>query len=143
MSITALQDYDGVTHCSQPELEGICHQFYSNLYAARPSSEDTHDAQTWAFSGQPKRLPLDLQRRLAKEITLEELTAALKGMANSKSPGPDGIITELYKCLWHVMGPDYFSMLQDSITRGSLPPGVTEGLIALLHKGGCRASLNN
>jgi hypothetical protein len=34
-------------------------------------------------------------------------------------------------------------MLQDSITRGSLPPGVTEGLIALLHKGGCRASLNN
>jgi hypothetical protein len=34
-------------------------------------------------------------------------------------------------------------MLNLSILGGSLPPNTTEGLIVLLHKGGCRKSLNN
>jgi hypothetical protein len=34
-------------------------------------------------------------------------------------------------------------MLQESIHRGPLSASVTEGLIALLHKGGRRNTLNN
>lgn len=34
-------------------------------------------------------------------------------------------------------------MINDSIAIGKLPNGVTTGMIALLHKGGHRESLNN
>ena len=34
-------------------------------------------------------------------------------------------------------------MVQSSITRSALPPGVPDGLIVLLHKGGEHATLNN
>jgi hypothetical protein len=80
---------------------------------------------------------------LAWPISLEEFTVALKAMASSKAPGPDGILTELYKSLWHVIGPDYLRMIEASMNTSALPDGVTEGLIALLHKGGGRATLNN
>jgi hypothetical protein len=82
-------------------------------------------------------------RTLDKPLTLAELTAALGGMANEKSPSPDGVITEMYKCLWPTIGEEYLEMLNLSILGGSLPPSMTKGLIVLLHKGGCQKSLNN
>lgn len=76
-------------------------------------------------------------------ITHGELTKALIAMANGKSPGPDGIITELYKVLWPVMGIDYYNMILEAIQARQFHEGVTEGLIALLHKGGGWSTLNN
>jgi hypothetical protein len=38
---------------------------------------------------------------------------------------------------------EYFAMIQEAIAIGALPNGVTAGMIALLHKGGGRSSLNN
>jgi hypothetical protein len=74
---------------------------------------------------------------------LEELTTALKEMAPSKSPGPDGVTTELYKLLWPTIGPDYLKMVEEALSRGSFHPSITEGLIALLHKDRGRTTLNN
>jgi hypothetical protein len=76
-------------------------------------------------------------------LSLAELTSALGGMANEKSPGPDRVITELFKCLWPTIGEEYLAMLNQSINKGALPPSVTKGLIVLLHKGGCQKSLIN
>jgi hypothetical protein len=76
-------------------------------------------------------------------IILEELSAALKEMALSKAPGPDGVTTELYKHLWPTIGPDYLSMLENALAQGEFHHGVTEGLIALIHKRGGRSTLNN
>ena len=114
----------------------MCFQFYSDLYTARAGSSLTQHCQQWAFQGLHSRLTLALVSKLAQPLILEELTIALKAMALAKLPGPDGIITEFYKCLWLTIGPEYFAMIQDSIQVGTLPPGFTEGLITLLHKGG-------
>jgi hypothetical protein len=80
---------------------------------------------------------------LDQPLSLADLTKAVSSMASSKSPGPDGVITELYKKLWPCISPTYLLMFNDSIVRGALPKGVTEGLIVLLHKGGPCISLNN
>ena len=64
-------------------------------------------------------------------------------MAGEKSPRPNGVTTKLYKCMWPVIGGEYLNMLQESIDRGVLLAGIMEGLIALLHKGGKRNTLNN
>ena len=51
--------------------------------------------------------------------------------------------TEFYRAMWQVLGLDYFQMIIESIDKGTLPEGIIEGLIALLHKGGEQESLNN
>jgi hypothetical protein len=76
-------------------------------------------------------------------VTLGELQKALVDMAPGKSLGPDGIIVELYKCIWSIIGEEYLLMLQLAIERGALPTRVIEGLIVLLHKGGEMFTLNN
>jgi hypothetical protein len=80
---------------------------------------------------------------LARPLLLSELSKALMDMASGKSPGLDGITTEFYKCLWPTIKAKYHQMIMDSISREALPSGATEGLIALLHKGRLRDSLNN
>jgi hypothetical protein len=79
---------------------------------------------------------------LRRPINLSELHQALTDMASGKSPGPDGITVELYKCMWPVFGEEYLKMIQEALARNALLPGVTEGLIVLLHKGGARNTLN-
>jgi hypothetical protein len=67
---------------------------------------------------------------------LSDLSALLKDMASDKSLGLDGVMTELYKCLWLSFREEYLQMLNESIFHGSLPPGVSEDIIMRLHKGG-------
>lgn len=55
-------------------------------------------------------------------------------MAKDKSPRPDGVIIELYKTLWHVIGADYFLMMHEAVNLRLFPTRVSEGLIALLYK---------
>jgi hypothetical protein len=64
-------------------------------------------------------------------------------MARGKFPGFDRITVELYKCMQPVFEEEYLCMLLKSIERQSLPCGVTEGLVALLHKGKGHDTLNN
>jgi hypothetical protein len=89
--------------------------------------------------------PLDICHgtTLDRPIILEELSAALKEMAPSKAPGPNGVTMVLYKHLWPTIGPNYLSMLENALTQGKFHHGVTEGLITLLHKEEGRSTLNN
>lgn len=98
--------------------------------------------------GQALRL---IQDRISEEakcllgapITILELKKAMEEMANGKSPGPDGIILEFYNIYWEIIRMDYWQMTTKSIISGQLPLGVTQGMIALLHKGGDRTTLTN
>ena len=72
-----------------------------------------------------------------------ELRTALWDMSPGKSPGPDGIVLEFYKVFWNILGIEFTTMINESIREGRLPPGVTQGMIVLLHKGGDRQALTN
>lgn len=65
-------------------------------------------------------------------------------LASNKSLRPDGVVIEFYKKLWPTIGRGLnLSMLQEAIEIGRFHGGVLEGLIALIHKGGERDTLNN
>ena len=64
-------------------------------------------------------------------------------MSPGKSPGPDGIVLEFYKIFWNLLGTEFIAMINESVREGRLPPGVTQGMIVLLHKGGNRQALTN
>jgi hypothetical protein len=84
-----------------------------------------------------------MQLSLSGPVSLEELSRALNALAANKAPRPDGVVTEFFKVMWPCIGQEYHTMLMGAIERGTLPEGMTEGLISLLHKGGGRTSLNN
>ena len=80
---------------------------------------------------------------LQAPIAQEELRAALWDMCPSKAPRPDGIVLEFYKVFWNILGAEFTVMINTSIHEGRLPPGVNQGMIVLLPKGGDRHELTN
>ena len=74
---------------------------------------------------------------------LEELTIAVFSMANSKSLGPDGVTTELFKAMWLLIESEYCQILTQGIVRDKLPTWMIAGVIILLHKGGNKSLLSN
>jgi hypothetical protein len=84
-----------------------------------------------------------MQATLSAPISLPELTRALHELVANKALSSDGITMEFYKVMWPLIKPEYYNMIHAAISKGELSAGLTKGLIALLHKGGERATLNN
>jgi exonuclease III len=141
--ITELADSRGQTHTSQDALQHICKEYYSALYEARSATPVTIGAKHQTFRYLSDKLSPEMKRKLQAPIQLSELKLAIDNMCVGKSPGPDGLILEFYKEFWQLIGEEYLSMVQLSIQTGKFPPGVTTGMIALLHKGGERKALTN
>jgi len=69
-----------------------------------------------------------------KPITISELLEAISHLKNSKSPGTDGLTSELYKLFSKELAPFLVEVFAESIERQFLPPTLTQGLITLLPK---------
>ncbi len=78
-----------------------------------------------------------------KKLTKGELYDALKSMESGKALGIDGILVELYKSLWAVLGNDLLDMLSDSLTRGLLSMSRRRAEITLLPKKGDLRNIKN
>ena len=76
-------------------------------------------------------------------LSIDDLTKAMNDMVAHKAPGLDGTTTEFFKALWPTIGSDYLAMVHTASLVGLFPASVTEGLIALLHKGGRHNGLGN
>ena len=139
--ITELMDADGTVHNQQQELERICKEYYGKLYTARPEANE--GAITQVLSYLSDKLSAPMKDSLSATLSLGELHKAMMEMQTGKSPGPDGIVLEFYRIFWDMLGAEYLAMLEEGIAQGRLPNGVTQGMIALLHKGGERRALTN
>ena len=61
--------------------------------------------------------------RLEQPLSYSELTQAVQQQNSGRSPGLDGLSGEFYKAFWSLLGPDLYSVLQESIDsdrQGSL-----------------------
>lgn len=76
------------------------------------------------------------------EITFEEAAAAVKQMADDKSPGSDGLPAEFYKMYFQTVGPSFIQAINSGIRE--LSPSQRFGYITLLCKNEEKSSdLNN
>ena len=69
-------------------------------------------------------------------VTVGEVSHALDGMADVKSPGSDGLPKEFYRTFWGILGADLVDVLNDSFASGSLPFSLRGALICLIFKEG-------
>ena len=67
-------------------------------------------------------------------VTLVEIQYVLSLSNNDKSPGSDGILVEVYRALFDVLGLDLLRVVDDSWKCGKIPIVFTSTLIALIPK---------
>jgi len=85
----------------------------------------------------------DSKAHLERPLSNQELLNALKDMKGGKSPGIDGIPVDFYKEFWSVLGEDLLSVLNESLTEGSLPLSCRRAVITLLPKKGSLQEIKN
>ena len=71
---------------------------------------------------------------LMKPVTLKEIQHILSISKNDKSPGPDGIPVEVYRCLFDVLGEDLLRVIELSRVSGKIPTIFNSTFLALIPK---------
>lgn len=84
-----------------------------------------------------------MKNQLDVLLSEEELKDACDRMAKMKSPGPDGIVVEMFQLYWEFLGTDFIQMVECLIERENFLPGIINGTLVLMHEGGSRDSLGN
>jgi hypothetical protein len=76
----------------------------------------------------------EMNERLCKEFTGEEISNALFRIGPLKAPGPDGFPARFFQRHWEVMKHDIIRVVQEFFASSKMPPGVNETSIVLLPK---------
>ena len=71
---------------------------------------------------------------LMKPVTLQEIQHILTISKNDKSPGPDGIPVEIYRCLFDVLGEDLLRVIELSWVSGKILAVFNSTFLALIPK---------
>lgn len=110
-------------------------EYYTDLYKSRGIREGEEMDSFFSKISIPVIEEAD-KEELEQPITLEEIKMAVAEMANNKSPGPDGLPTEIYKSYGEILLPELLKVFNWAKERGKLPPSMTEAIIIVLHKEG-------
>ena len=79
-------------------------------------------------------VPKEIQEEQEKQITLEELQSAIKGMNNNKTPGQDGIPVDFYKVFWTILKLPFYRMLEQVFEQEQLHDTARRGILNLIPK---------
>lgn len=115
------------------EINACFAQFYTSLY----QSEHRYDLSliNKFFDNLPfPTIDLATQNKLDAPLTLEEVKKAINSMQNGKSPGPDGMPTELYKTFADELAPPLLEMFNDALHNHILPLSLRQASISLILK---------
>ena len=131
--ISAMRHPDGTV---VSDISSICSSwvdFYSGLFTA---GEIDQSAQHDLLLNVSAHLPESARDGCEGLLTVEEVHAALLGMAHNKSPGSHSLPMEFYSSFWDVLGWDLVEVLNSSLALGSLPVSSRCALISLIFKKG-------
>ena len=105
--------------------------FYSKLYTSTPPHEHT---QTELLNNFNKSIDEDDKVPLEREITVNEVKAAIARLSNQKSPGSDGLTSEYYKMFVNELAPILQKLYKKAYENHCLPYSLNEAIIKLLPK---------
>ena len=88
-------------------------RFFSEIYSEL-ASQDTISHINVFLPQNYKQISLQDHDFLSKQLTVDELFQALKGMKNGKSPGSDRFTVEFYKKCWDLVAPHMYAAFMQS-----------------------------
>jgi hypothetical protein len=111
-------------------------EFYKNLYSKQKQVneiEKTEAANYFKDNTLPKVSEVD-KINCDKNLTIEEIGIALKGLQNGKSPGTDGFTPDFYKFFWPDIKDTVFESLSYAFEVEKLSIDQRRGVINLIPK---------
>ena len=81
-----------------------------------------------------KKLSQEQKEKLDEDISIEEMTKALKSMPNGKTPGGDGLSVSFYKSFWELLKTPLHQAITIGMREKRLHPSATRGIISLIPK---------
>ncbi|KAL6473518.1 hypothetical protein MHYP_G00170790 [Metynnis hypsauchen] len=138
--IHALRSESGALLSDPAGIRSHAAKFYEELYSSEYSEQP--ELEKGFFEGLPK-LAEDSASGLERQLSLVELSDALRSMECGKAPGIDGLPAEFYKSFWPVIGEDLLEVLNDSLAKGRLPSSCRRAVLTLLPKKGDLHELKN
>ncbi|XP_058201480.1 uncharacterized protein LOC131316197 [Rhododendron vialii] len=127
--IVRLKDNDGVWHSENKEIAGIIKNHFQSLYDT-PPARDFGDLLSLI---EPIITP-EMNACLVKEVSLDEVGAAVFAMGPLKAPGSDGFPGLFYQTYWDVVGDVVFEAVQNFFQNGVLLREVNHSNVTLIPK---------
>ena len=75
-------------------------------------------------------------------FTADEIKKAVFSQTNSKSPGTDHLIAEVFKCTFEIISPFLIKLYNKLLNDGIYPEAWGEGIITPIFKGGEHSAKN-
>ncbi|KAL2252008.1 UNVERIFIED_CONTAM: hypothetical protein Sindi_2323100 [Sesamum indicum] len=132
--ILQINDENGTTHTEPSEVVQEFVSFYQNLLGGnrRRLLVDITYLRPWARH----ILSNEEASHLILPFSPEDVKLAIFGIAEDKTPGPDGFSSGFFKAAWPVVGTEVTRAVLDFFTTGKLLKQVNTTLLALIPKYG-------
>ena len=138
--ISSVYDLNGTEVSSQEEIEKAHVDFYSRLFSEEPIDAALQDDLLSSLS---RQLSSDQASSCEGQMTLDEMTLALRSMNANKAPGPDGLSVEFYAKFWDRLGPYLCRVLNACYCAGEMCESMKTSNTRVIFKKGDRKNLKN
>ena len=138
--ISSVYDLNGTEVSSQEEIEKAHVDFYSCLFSEEPVDVALQDD---LLSSLQCQLSSDQASSCEGQMTLDEMTFALKKMNSNKASGPDGLSVEFYVKFWDRLGPYLCRVLNAYYHAGEMCESMKTSNTRVIFKKGDRKNLKN
>ena len=130
-TIKVIYNADGHEVVTQQEIEAAHKEFYSKLYSQEPV-----DPQIQREFLSKVEISLNDQDVNSCECPLstDEISRAVRGLSQGKTPGSDGLPLEFYVKFWDQLCPILLQLYNFSFDQGSLSPSMQESVTRLIFK---------
>jgi hypothetical protein len=127
--IHGLRDNLDILHDTSEGMASLLINYYSSLFTtSQPEQIDEVVAQVSSVVTE------DMNKALTREFTASEVELALKQMAPTKAPGPDGMPPVFYQKYWHVVGSDVTKAVLSCLNSGRILNSINHTFITLIPK---------
>ena len=138
--ISSVYDLNGTEVSSQEEIQKAHVDFYSCLFSEEPVGVALQDD---LLSSLQCELSSDQASSCEGQMTLDEMTFALKKMNSNKASGPDGLSVEFYVKFWDRLGPYLCRVLYAYYHAGEMCESMKTSNTRVIFKKGDRKNLKN
>ncbi|KAG7534390.1 Ribonuclease H-like superfamily [Arabidopsis thaliana x Arabidopsis arenosa] len=127
--ILGLLNNDGMWVDKEVGIERLAVDYFKDLFT-------TSDPQEFhsVLQDVPAMISEDMNQKLTREISPEEVKKALFSLHPDKAPGPDGMTAFFYQKFWDLIGPDLIKLVQNFHSSGSFDDRLNETNICLIPK---------
>ncbi|KAF7244640.1 hypothetical protein EYD10_09237 [Varanus komodoensis] len=130
--IYKLKDGEGRLQVQSTQIKKIVEDFFAKLYQNKEISIEK--VNEYIRKGKLPKIPEKYRKALNEEVTMTEITEAIKRQKNDKTPGPDGLPAEFYKTFEGILSMPLKDICNAALLDAKIPNTWKEANITLIPK---------